>query len=766
MHPTPDSVVQGYRLIRPIGSGGFGEVWLARSEATGVWKAVKWIEARASRHLDQELGALRRYSQEVGGSRSSHLVPVEHVSVIDGSLMLVMPLADGTTEDPSDASWAPLTLRTFLDRHTEDGSWFNLEEIRRVVSGVLSGAVVLAEKGLQHRDIKPENILFLGGEPALADFGLVTEDQTQVSMRGTPHHAAPSWYLESGGNADQWGIAILLYQLLTGNAPDKMGKPRYFRPAPGMGALSGDDLKEWRRLHHLSLRATSEEPKERFQSPESFKAAVEISSETSTPKTRVGTAIAGLSVSLLVLVVMGGFLIVGNQPSGPLEKSPTARNSSTPAPSASSTPRPEWMDHPKHIYSSAEVVRINSLVAGGDNEGMRKLNEENEARYRGVIKRLPPGAGFSWVMEQMQFPEKSREIGGNERNTSSETNEIRPTPLSSPDPLVPLGSSPAGSPVPMMRRLLSSFSLMAGITAHAAVDPSGDVGNVAERLMVEATARLHPQQILIALCETSTGRILTVAYQGDGKDPHDLNSLVYEPASSIKPIVVASALECGAVKETTRLNTREAEFAGNQIHDPIPADQLTPTEIIARKNNVGMARIVERLSDQQLYDGLKSFDFGISPGYLPPTSEWVGETKTRLSIGQSLTVTPMQLLWAYNVLANEGVIPGEKRSVVSAGIAKTITQALTGTLSNIPGLSVAGTTSTSRAVKGKEYVDGRYVTQCIGYFPAEHPRYIAQVVVDGARVPTEENTGALVAEPLFRKFVEESAPILGLAKGK
>lgn len=766
MHPTPNSVVQGYRLIRPIGSGGFGEVWLASAEATGAWKAIKWIEARASRHLDQELGALRRYSQEIGGARSNHLVPVEHVSVIDGNLMLVMPLADGSTEDPNDTTWEPVTLRTFLERHVANGSWFTLEEIRRVVGGVLSGAVVLAQKGLQHRDIKPENVLFLAGVPALADFGLVTEDMTMVSMRGTPHHAAPSWYLESGGNADQWGVAILLYQLLTGNAPDKMGKPRYFRPAPGMGELAGEQLKEWRRLHHLALRATSEEPKERFQSLESFKATVEISSEIRTPKSRVGMTVAAVSVALLVLVVIGGFLIVGNQPSRPVEKSTTARSSSTPAPSDSSAHRPEWMDHPKHIYSSAEVVRINSLVAGGDNAGMRKLNEENEARYREVIKRLPPGAGFSWVMEQMQFPEKSREIGGNERNTSSETNEIQPTPLSSPDPHVPLGSSPAGSLVPMMRRLLSSFTLMAGITAHAAVDSPGDVGKVVERLMVETTARLHPQQILIALCETSTGRIITVAFQGDGKDPHDLNSLVYEPASSIKPIVVASALECGAVKETTRLNTRAAEFAGNQIHDPIPADQLTPTEIIARKNNVGMARIVERLSDQQLYDGLRSFDFGIPPGYLPVPSDWVGETKTRLSIGQSLTVTSMQLLWAYIVLANEGMRPGEKRTVVSPGIAKTITQALTGILSSIPSLSVAGTTSTSRAVKGKEYVDDRYVTQCIGYFPAEHPRYIAQVVVDGARVPTEENTGALVAEPIFRRFVEESSPILGLAKGK
>jgi len=132
----------------------------------------------------------------------------------------------------------------------------------------------VAQAGLQHRDIKPENVLFIGGEPALGDFGMATDDMTQVSMRGTPHHVAPSWYFESGGNSDQWGAAVLLYQLLTGNPPDKMGKPKYHKPAVGMGALSQEQQIEWKRLQSLVNRATSEVPGERFQGFDAFKKAL------------------------------------------------------------------------------------------------------------------------------------------------------------------------------------------------------------------------------------------------------------------------------------------------------------------------------------------------------------------------------------------------------------------------------------------------------------------------------------------------------------
>lgn len=405
MPPLTGSSLDGYSLIKKIGEGGFGEVWLSKSDATGAWKALKWISKSSVRHLDQELSALSRYFNAVRGIRSTHLVPIEHVRLLDEALIYVMPLADGFEGlPPEDLNWKPMTLRGVMERHFSDGTWFGLDEIKKLIVGVLKGASLIAEAGMQHRDIKPENILFIAGEPALADFGLVAEDMTVVSMRGTPWHMAPSWYLENGGNADLWCSAILLYQLLTGNAPDKIGKPKYLRPAAGMGDLKGESLREWKRLHQLIFRATSESPKERFLGAEAFYKAIESDGreESVKPSTRlILTSLMGMTL----LVLAGSYWMIEKHRSAP----PVEKNIpevpallSTPQSSAA---RPEWMDHPKIIYSSNEVKMLNKFLSENNQEAIEKLNSDNKARYRELIKKLPPGAGFFWVVEKMQFPE-------------------------------------------------------------------------------------------------------------------------------------------------------------------------------------------------------------------------------------------------------------------------------------------------------------------------------------------------------------------------
>jgi serine/threonine protein kinase len=305
MSPQSGSSVDGYSLIRKIGEGGFGEVWLSKSETTGAWKALKWISKASHRHLEQELDALSRYAKAISGARSPHLVPIEHVRLLDEALIYVMPLADGFDElNPDDPEWEPVTLSAIMARHTGAGSWFSLDEIKTVIAGVLQGASLVAQAGLQHRDIKPENVLFIGGEPALGDFGMATDDMTQVSMRGTPHHVAPSWYFESRGNSDQWGAAVLLYQLLTGNSPDKIGKPKYHKPAVGMGSLSPEQQNEWKRLQSLVNRATSEVPSERFQGFDAFKKALigEIAPAEQRSGKRVLPLIGALFLVLFLIV--------------------------------------------------------------------------------------------------------------------------------------------------------------------------------------------------------------------------------------------------------------------------------------------------------------------------------------------------------------------------------------------------------------------------------------------------------------------------------
>jgi serine/threonine protein kinase len=410
MAPLIGSSFDGYTLIRKIGEGGFGEVWLSKSDATCAWKALKWISKTSGRHLEQELLALGRYSNAVSGVRSRHLVPIEHVRLLDGALIYVMPLADGFDGlTPEDSNWTPITLRGVMDRHVSRGTWFGLDEVKKVITGVLHGASLIAEAGMQHRDIKPENILFIDGDAALADFGLVAEDATMVSMRGTPWHAAPSWYLESGGNADQWGCAVLLYQLLTGNAPDKMGKSKYLRPHPSLGDLRGDTLDEWRCLQKLIFRATSESTRERFQSAKTFCKAIESDSRQGRAKLYTRSFALPLMGMTFVFLVGAYWMFQRHNPTPITDKNNplvTTIPLQTPSPHSKPTPRPEWMDHPKLIYSASEVKMLNRFLAENNQAAIKKLNVDNGARYQELIKRLPPGADFSWVTEKMRFPDK------------------------------------------------------------------------------------------------------------------------------------------------------------------------------------------------------------------------------------------------------------------------------------------------------------------------------------------------------------------------
>ena len=255
-------VVDGYELLRPIGRGGFGVVWLCRNLGIGDLRAMKRVETGSDSRLDREVRALAAYRDLA--PRSPHLVPVEHISRQTGALCYVMPLADGCpgVDDPLAAEWRPFTVAALLDLRCE-GRWLSAGEIGAIMLAVLGGLEVLAASGLVHRDVKPDNILFFGGRPCLADISLMTHDQTVHSRVGTPGYAAPSWYL--GGHPDMYGAAATLYSLLTGNAPDKMGRGAFLWPPGGRNAVSASERPVWERLHGVVRRASEERVGERFR---------------------------------------------------------------------------------------------------------------------------------------------------------------------------------------------------------------------------------------------------------------------------------------------------------------------------------------------------------------------------------------------------------------------------------------------------------------------------------------------------------------------
>lgn len=225
------SHVDGYRILRRIGSGGFGHVFLCQNQAVGDFRALKFIPASSPDLAAKELQALVQFRKAVTQCNLPSILPIEHVRQIETGLFYVMPLSDGCSGwDPADASWKPWTLEDEIIRRCTAPTWFSTQEICALLLPILEALQGLSDAGLVHRDVKPANILKLSGKLMLADLSLLGPDSSQITRRGTAGYVAPSWFLEAGGHPDMYGFGATLYTLLTGNPPDKMGRSAYNNP--------------------------------------------------------------------------------------------------------------------------------------------------------------------------------------------------------------------------------------------------------------------------------------------------------------------------------------------------------------------------------------------------------------------------------------------------------------------------------------------------------------------------------------------------------
>lgn len=264
--------VDGYTILRLIGRGGYGEVWLCRADALGDYRALKFIPSTSPEVLEKEFEALASYRKAAVKLRSAHLMPIEHVGRRGEGLYYVMPLADGSGDDPLDPAWRPLTLASIIEERFRSESWFTSQEIAAWICPVLDALQVVSEAALVHRDVKPDNILVFGGQPVVGDISLLGEDRGTLTRRGTPGFATPSWY--EGGHADMYGAAATLYTLLTGNPPDRMGRTVFNAPPQGEARLLPEERAGRRRLHAVIRRATDERVSERYPDFAAMAAAI------------------------------------------------------------------------------------------------------------------------------------------------------------------------------------------------------------------------------------------------------------------------------------------------------------------------------------------------------------------------------------------------------------------------------------------------------------------------------------------------------------
>ena len=249
MNPVkaPDAEpIPGYRLIEPLGGGGFGEVWKCEAPG-GLFKAVKFVRGDSDdlhnsgpAGAEQELRAL----QHIKSLRHPFLLSMDRVERIGGELVIVMELADRSLHDLlcqyRDAG-LPGVPRAELLRYFEEAA-----EVLDVLN---------QEHGLQHLDVKPRNLFLVGRHVKVGDFGLVnslaemsgsTPSALQMGA-GTPVYAAPECFLgKITLFTDQYSLAITYHELLTGEPPF-LGKNfrqlalQHMQAEPDLGLLPASD---------------------------------------------------------------------------------------------------------------------------------------------------------------------------------------------------------------------------------------------------------------------------------------------------------------------------------------------------------------------------------------------------------------------------------------------------------------------------------------------------------------------------------------------
>ena len=204
----------GYRIIQPLGRGGFGEVWLCEAPG-GLHKAVKFVpgdrDGSGNYSLKQEFEAF----QTIKSIRHPFLLTLERVELVENDLVMVMELADAHLQD----------------RQAECQKQ-GLPGIPRLeLLGYLHDAAEALDHiglryGLQHLDVKPANLFLLSGHVKVGDYGLVARltagaGANPVLDRGlTPKYVAPECLRgQIHPASDEYSLALVYYELLTGSFP-------------------------------------------------------------------------------------------------------------------------------------------------------------------------------------------------------------------------------------------------------------------------------------------------------------------------------------------------------------------------------------------------------------------------------------------------------------------------------------------------------------------------------------------------------------------
>ena len=264
---------------------------------------------------------------------------------------------------------------------------------------------------------------------------------------------------------------------------------------------------------------------------------------------------------------------------------------------------------------------------------------------------------------------------------------------------------------------------------------------------------------------------------------------IFEPGSTMKPFVMAQALESGRVKPETPINTSPGSVvvSGIAIRDSHPHGMLSAREVIQKSSNIGTVRVAMQMPARELWELYASVGYGQKPqidfpgavtGRLRPYKSWRPIEQATMAYGYGLSASLLQIARAYTVFARDGeVIPVSllKQEHRVAGIrvfspetAREMRHMLqlaaspggTAQLAQTIGYSVGGKSGTAHKQEGKSYATNKYRSWFVGLAPVDQPRIVVAVMVD--EPSNGVYYGGAVAAPVFSQVVQQTLRLMGV----
>lgn len=327
---------------------------------------------------------------------------------------------------------------------------------------------------------------------------------------------------------------------------------------------------------------------------------------------------------------------------------------------------------------------------------------------------------------------------------------------------------------------------------------------IVEQNLDQAMQDYHPRAVTAIVMDPKTGEVLAMANR-PSYNPNNFNdyaaetfknrsvSFIYEPGSTFKSIITAAALEVGAVTPNTYFeDPGYIMVSGRRIQnwDGVAHGSVPFTEIIKQSLNTGFVQVGLKVGAENLIKYAKAFGFGKETdvglpgeesGILFAPEDMRDSDIATMSIGQSIAVTPIQLVTAMSAIANNGVllkphiikeihnsdnaiydktpVTEVRRAITEdanaelVGLLEQVVAAGGGGKAGVKGYRIAGKTGTAEKLNdnGSGYMSGHYIASFCGFAPVEDPQIVVLLIIDD---PSGVYYGGQIAAPVAGKIFE------------